>query len=101
MRPSSWLQSARESFVPRRSHAAYPFTAEAGRLATRARRGGPSRRWEDSITDARTYVDSARLTGILRFSSRRKSAQRYSVKSVQTLSAEQLERFDNTGQTSN
>ena len=63
VRTSSWLQSTRQMFVPRRSTAVNPFTAAAGRLGTRMRRGGPSRRWEDAIHDAQEYIDNERLTG--------------------------------------
>ena len=96
VRTSSWLQSTRQMFVPRRSTAVNPFTAAAGRLGTRMRRGGPSRRWEDAIHDAQEYIDNERLTGSLQFSSRRRTVQRYDVKSIQSLSLEQFERLDST-----
>ena len=94
VRPSSWLNEMRARFVPTVSSAINPFTIEAGRLGTRRRRGGPHRRWEDSVHDARLYVESERLTGLLKFGRERKSAQKYSVKAVATLTGEQLERFD-------
>ena len=96
VRPTAWLQSMRQQYVPRTPTTATCFTVDAGRLGTRARRGGPSRRWEDAIRDAQEYVDSARLNGILKFSSWRKTAQRFSVKLVQTLSPHQLALFDST-----
>ena len=99
VRPMSWLQSLRQRHVPRRSTAVNPFTVDAGRLGTRARRGGPSRRWEDAIGDARAYIDAERLTGILKFS-RRKNAQRFCVNIVQTLRSEQLELLDSVDVTS-
>ena len=99
VRPSSWLRSVRQQFVPRFSVALNPFTAEAGRLATRARRGGPSRRWEDSVRDAQAYIEVERLTGLLKFATKRKATQKYATKTVQTLSLDQLERFDDIDET--
>ena len=54
------------------------------------------RRWEDAVHDAQDYVASERLTGVLKYRSRRKTEQRFVVKTVQTLSTEQLEQFDDT-----
>ena len=92
VRPSSWLREMRARFVPIRSTAPSPFTSEAGRLGTRNRRGGPHRRWEDAVGDARCYVEQERLTGLLKFGRRdKKSGQRFTVKAVTSC---ELERFE-------
>ena len=94
VRPSSWLREMRARFVPIRSIASNPFTSEAGRLGTRSRRGGPHRRWEDAVGDARYYVEQERLTGLLNFSRGQKSTQKFTVKAVTSLLSDELERFD-------
>ena len=93
VRPSAWLCALRQRYVPSVTFAANPFTAEGGRLGTRARIGAPGIRWEDAVTEARSYIDMERISGLLK-SSRRKNRQQYAVKQVSTLSLHQLERFD-------
>ena len=93
VRPASWLREMRAKYVPSQSSSSNPFTADAGRLGTRSRRGGPHRRWEDAVADARMYVEQDRLTGLLKLRER-KAAQKFVVKVTTTLGPADMERLD-------
>ena len=94
VRPASWLRSLRQQYVPLISSAVNAFTADAGRLGTRTRRGPPVKRWEDGVRDARTYVENERMTGLLKFPTRRRAPQNVTIKTVEAMTIEQLDRFD-------
>lgn len=64
----------------------------AGRLGTRDRRGGPSRRWQDGVFDAQAYAEQHRLSSLLLKSP--KAKQKYNVLQVASLTDDALNRFD-------
>ena len=81
-------------FVPLISRAVRPLSEDAGRLGTRVRRGQPAKRWEEGIADAKSCVEYQRISGFLRFPTRRKVKQKFNVKEVATLRPHEVQRFD-------
>ena len=79
--------------MPAVSAAANPFTELAGRLGTRARRGGPSRRWHEAVADALIYAEQHRQTSLL-LKKGSKAEQKYYCTAVSSLSGNALDRFD-------
>ena len=59
--------------------------------------GQPAKRWEEAVSDARSYNEHEWITGLLRFPSKRKAKQKYMVKEVATLTPDQLQQFDDVG----
>jgi hypothetical protein len=70
-----------------------PFTENAGRLGTRDRRGGPTRRWRDAVSDAQIYVEQNRSTSQM-LRKAEKADQKYRVKDVASLTGAALDTFD-------
>jgi hypothetical protein len=89
----SWLRDLRRKYVPAVSAATNAFTELAGRLGTRARRGGPARRWHEAVADAQVYAEQHRLTSLL-LKKGAKADQKFHAIRVSSLSGTALVRFE-------